>query len=186
MSKKELNEQERLGLYEQAVGMMSVGADALRGMALLSYKHRKQPEALKVLSEAWGRNSKTMARAVARHSEAFEGEVSRLEADGYLALFALGRLPKKDEVAVHGQWREKTLKAWQVRDLVQEWFELRKASRREKVVYKGCKLLSLALDGVKLEALIQLPEGSLQDVDRWLSTPLTVSLSQERGDAQPA
>lgn len=176
-----MSEQEMISLYERAQLLIGVGADSMRGMALLAFQQRKSRQALNVLNEAWGRNSKFMARAVSRHADLFEGEQPKLDSDGYLSLFAMGRLPRKLEQPYYDQWREGSLKAWQVQQLVQNHFEQKKAAHGQRVKIAGAKVWSVGkAEGTEqVELVIHLPSGTLPDPPDWLVLPVTVTLSQE-------
>lgn len=182
MSTSEEQENKLIELYGQAEEMMGANADALRGMALLAHANRSDREALKVLTQCWGRNSRHMVRAVKRHPDMFTGETSQLDAGGYLSLFSLGRLPKEAEEELFLRWRDASLTGWQMRDLVQDWFEKRKSQKRQRVVLKGCRVwqIELAAVGERDRLVLELPTDYMLAPTDWIDKRATVTLSLEK------
>lgn len=130
-----VEEQFNEALYEQAERLIKKNSDDLVGMALLAHENRRSKPALRQLSQHFGRSARSMVNAVARYPNWFLGvdDAPRIaaEPDELLALFAMCLLPKPECEKVYAQWRSKTLRAWQVIELVQETKHMR--TKRQQI-----------------------------------------------------
>jgi hypothetical protein len=84
--------------------LLGYNAQALGAMALLAHKHEDDKHALGILSLAFSRDARAMAKAVAYFPAEFEPEELPSQSPGtLLSLFALAKLPQKRAIELHSR-----------------------------------------------------------------------------------
>ena len=114
-----------MDLYAEAERFREKNADDLRGMALLAYAHRSNPKHLRQLSFQWARDARRMASAVRRWPSWFM-ETDHMppritEADEAITLFALAAVPEAQAEKMKAEWRDRSLRSWQVEEGISRW-----------------------------------------------------------------
>ena len=130
-----------MDLYAEAERFLEKNADDLRGMALLAYQHRGNPKHLRQLSFQWARSARRMAAAVSRWPQWFletDGMPPLItEVDEAIALFALAAVPEVQAEQMKAEWKDRSLRAWQIEELISRWKDAEAVIRGEVTKLKS-------------------------------------------------
>lgn len=141
---KPLSDAKRNALYGKAEALLGVTGEALVAQGLLAHEHRRNGDAMRVLSFVWGRNARHLAVAVSRWPHYFmptDGvEPPALEPDEVQTLFMLAALPKGIAEELHTKWRRYSWRAWRVREEVEDWRTQQKDPRLLRLRVRGGKV----------------------------------------------
>lgn len=193
MPKLTAEQEEKLQqLYGEAEEISGFNADALRSMAMLSYGHRRDKEAMRLLSFAWGRNARYLWRAVQRWPHYFmttDGQPPvPCDADAILSLFAAAQLPLEQSKMMFNEWEGKHLRAWQVRDRVEEFKQLKSrlnggmADLRWKC--SSARVSGFQENGTKKRFTIEWEGDPIFTPETWENLEITVSIRAKAENAE--
>lgn len=106
-------------LFEQATELVGYESQSLGAMALLAHQHLGNRKALKVLTLAYGRDARHMARAVELFPVHFEANaLAGLLPGRLLSLFALARLPEHAATSLYGRMMDMNMNLFEVNEMI--------------------------------------------------------------------